>query len=65
MECWLWGEVRGFEVVLDDAVPRQIAIEIGIQVTATLPLLCQAIREGRLTVPMVEHLAECQTGSSS
>lgn len=52
------GEVRGFEVVLDDAVPRQIAIEIGIQVTATLPLLCQAIREGRLTVPMVEHLAD-------
>lgn len=52
------GEVRGFEVVLDDAVPRVIAEENGIRVTATLPLLCKAIRDGQLTVPMVEQLAD-------
>jgi predicted nucleic acid-binding protein len=52
------GEVRGFEVVLDDAVPRVIAEEKDIRVTATLPLLCKAIRDGQLTVPMVEHLAD-------
>lgn len=47
-----------FETVLDDSVPRTIAREEGIRVTATLPLLCEAIREGRLTVPMVEQLAD-------
>ena len=47
------GDVRGFEVVLDDATPRAIAEENGIRTTATLPLLCKAIREGQLTVPMV------------
>ena len=52
------GKVRGFEVVLDDAAPRQIAEDKGIRVTATLPLLCASIRDGKLTVPMVESLAD-------
>lgn len=52
------GRTRGFEIVLDDRVPRTIAEEEGIRVTATLPLLCNAIREGQLTVPMVEALAD-------
>ena len=52
------GKVRGFEIVLDDAVPRQIAHDEGIRVTATLPLLCKAIRDGQLTLPMVESLAD-------
>lgn len=52
------GDVRGFEVVLDDSVARTIAEEHGVRVTATLPLLCAAIREGKLTVPMVESLAD-------
>ena len=52
------GKTRGFETVLDDSVPRTIAEEEGIRVTATLPLLCNAIREGQLTVPMVESLAD-------
>ncbi|TFC75789.1 nucleotide-binding protein [Cryobacterium sp. TMS1-20-1] len=52
------GQVRGFELVLDDATPRQIAEEKGMRVTATLPLLCKAIREAKLTVPMVESLAD-------
>ncbi|MFC7380673.1 hypothetical protein [Sphaerisporangium rhizosphaerae] len=52
------GKTRGFEVVLDDSVPRTIAEEEHIRVTATLPLLCSAIREGQLTVRMVEALAD-------
>ena len=52
------GKARGFETVLDDSVPRTIAGEEGIRVTATLPLLCNAIREGQLTVLMVEKLAD-------
>lgn len=52
------GHTRGFEVVLDDSVPRAIAEAEGITVTATLPLLCKAIRESQLTVPMVESLAD-------
>ncbi len=52
------GEVRGYETVLDDAVPRSLAQEHGIRVTAIVPLLCQAIREGKLTVPMVEKVAD-------
>lgn len=52
------GKVRGFEVVLDDLEARSIGEEEGMNVTATLPLLCQAIREERLTVSMVEALAD-------
>ncbi len=52
------AEVRGYEAVLDDAVPRAIAEEVGIRVTASVPLLCQAVREGRLTLEMVEKLAD-------
>jgi predicted nucleic acid-binding protein len=52
------GRSRGFETVLDDSVPRTIAEEDGIRVTATLPLLCNAIRGGQLTVLMVEALAD-------
>ncbi|MBM7788349.1 nucleotide-binding protein [Tenggerimyces flavus] len=52
------GRTRGFEAVLDDAVPRAVAKEDGIQVTATLPLLCHAIREGQLAVATVEALAD-------
>ncbi len=52
------GEVRGFEVVLDDAVARTIAQENDIQLTATLPLLCTAIRVGKLTVPLVSQIAD-------
>lgn len=52
------GKTRGYEAVLDDNVARTIAHEEGISVTATLELLCQAVREGRLTVPMVEALAD-------
>jgi predicted nucleic acid-binding protein len=52
------GKFKGYEVVLDDGTARAIAEDEGLSVTATLPLLCEAIRAGKLTVPMVEHLAD-------
>jgi predicted nucleic acid-binding protein len=52
------GEVFGCEIVIDDAVPRAIAESKNLNVTATLPLLCQAVKEKQLTAAMVEHLAE-------
>jgi len=56
------GKTRGYEIVIDDGVARQIASEEsqspGLKVTTTLALLCDAIRQGKLTVPMVEQLAD-------
>lgn len=52
------GEIYKCEVVIGDAIPRQIAKEKGIRVTAKVPLLCEAIRAKRLTVAMVEALAD-------
>lgn len=52
------GEIYKCEVVIDDSVPRQIAEEMGMQVTATVPLLCAAIRAKKLTTVMVEALAD-------
>lgn len=52
------GKVRGWEVVIDDRTARDIAQAETLAVTATLPLLCQAIRAEQLTVSMVEHLAD-------
>lgn len=44
--------------MIDDATPRMIAEEKGIRVTATVPLLCEAIRAKQLTTVMVEALAD-------
>lgn len=52
------GQIYRCEVVIDDATPRQIATEKGIRVTATVPLLCEAIRAKKLTTVMVEELAD-------
>lgn len=52
------GEIYKCEVVIDDATPRRIAEEKGIRVTSTVPLLCNAIREKKLTTVMVEELAD-------
>jgi predicted nucleic acid-binding protein len=52
------GSTRGYELVLDDATPRRIAENERLKVTATLPLLCEAIRAKQLTVPLVEALAD-------
>jgi len=52
------GKVHGYELVLDDREAYAIGESEGLNVTATLPLLCQAIREEQLTVAMVEALAD-------
>ncbi|CCE74021.1 hypothetical protein ACAD35_02524 [Clavibacter nebraskensis] len=52
------GATKGWEMVLDNAAPRAIAESERRRVTATVPLLCQAIRAGQLTVPMTEQLAD-------
>ncbi len=52
------GEVYKCEVVIDDATPRRIAEEKGIRVSATVPLLCQAIRDKKITMVMAEGLAD-------
>jgi predicted nucleic acid-binding protein len=52
------GKVYGCELVMDDATPRRIAEEEGIRVTATVPMLCDAIRARKLTTVMVEELAD-------
>lgn len=52
------GQIYKCEVVIDDATPRTIAEEKGIRVTATVPLLCGAIRAKKLTTVMVETLAD-------
>ncbi|MDY6055031.1 nucleotide-binding protein [Micrococcus sp.] len=52
------GRVRGHRIVIDDNVPRRLAKEEHLDCTGTLGLLCHAIREGQLTVPLVESLAD-------
>ncbi|WP_229071027.1 nucleotide-binding protein [Actinoplanes sp. DH11] len=52
------GQLHKCEMVLDDAAPRRIAEEKGLRVTATVPLLCEAIRAKKLTTVMVEALAD-------
>lgn len=52
------GELYKCEVVIDDSTAFAIAEEKRIRVTATVPLLCEAIRAKKLTTLMVESLAD-------
>lgn len=52
------GATFGCEMVIDDSTPREIAEAQNLRVTATVPILCDAIRTKQLTVPMVEHVAD-------
>lgn len=52
------AEVRGHTAVVDDRVAREAGHEHGVQVTGTLPLMCDAIRQGLLTVPLVSKIAD-------
>ncbi len=52
------GATFGSEMVIDDSTPREIAEAEGLRVTATVPILCDAIRAKQLTLPMVEHVAD-------
>lgn len=59
-ECGVLGlcEVRGYEAVIDDRVARNLGEQNGIKVTSTLNILVAAIREGQLTLPLVERIAD-------
>jgi len=52
------GKLYGCEVVIDDATASTIAEEHSIKLTATVPLLCDAIRAKKLTTIMVEDLVD-------
>ena len=52
------GATIGCEMVMDDSTPTGIAEKEGLRVTATVPILCDAIRTKQLTLPMVEHVAD-------
>ena len=52
------GRVRRWEMVLDDAVPRELAAEQGLRVVGTVRLLCDAVNARQLTLIMVESLAD-------
>lgn len=52
------AEVRRGIAVVDDRVAREVGREHKVEISGTLALLCQAIREGLLTVPLVEKIAD-------
>ena len=52
------AEIYGCEVVIDDATAYAITEKKNFRVTATVPLLCEAIRMKQLTTVMVESLAD-------
>jgi len=52
------GRCYGYTMIIDDRVPRKIADDEKLHARGTLALLCEAIREGQLTVSMVESLAD-------
>lgn len=52
------AEVRGHTAVIDDRVARRVGEEFGVQITDTLALLCQGIREGLLTIDLVSRIAD-------
>ncbi|HVK25633.1 MAG TPA: hypothetical protein VM677_30105 [Actinokineospora sp.] len=52
------AETMGGNVVVDDGAGRKAAEKNGIEYTPTLRLLCDAIRTGLLTVPLVSALAD-------
>lgn len=52
------AEVRGHTAVIDDRVAREVGTEYGVQITGTLALMCDGIRQGLLTVPLVSKIAD-------
>ncbi|CAM3686826.1 nucleotide-binding protein [Micrococcus flavus] len=52
------GRTRGHRIVIDDNVPRVLAKNEKLDCTGTLGLLCEAIRADKLTVSLVESLAD-------
>jgi len=52
------AEVRGHLAVLDDRVARTVGEENGVRIVGTLSLLCEGVRAGLLTVPLVSTIAD-------
>ena len=52
------GQTRGYRLVIDDRVASNLARRAGLTSRGTLALLCDAIREQKLTVAMVSDLAD-------
>jgi len=48
----------GGRAVIDDLVARKAASRSGLRLSGTLALLCEAIQDGLLTVPLVSALAD-------
>ncbi|MFT4136826.1 nucleotide-binding protein [Microbacterium sp.] len=52
------GQARGHQLIIDDRVASNLARRAGLDSRGTLALLCDAIREQKLTVAMVSDLAD-------
>lgn len=57
-EVLAYAQVHGATAVIDDGAGRKAARDAGVDLQPTLALLCHAIRDGLLTVPMVSDLAD-------
>ena len=57
-EVLAYAQVHGAIAVIDDGAGRKAARDAGVELRPTLALLCQAIREGLLTVRLVSDLAD-------
>jgi len=53
-----YAETHRATAVIDDGAGRRAALDAGVALQPTLSLLCQAIREGLLTVAMVSNVAD-------
>ncbi len=53
-----YADVHGAIAVIDDGAGRKAALYSGVTLCPTLALLCQAIRDGLLTVRMVSDHGE-------
>ncbi|WP_127499594.1 hypothetical protein [Actinoplanes solisilvae] len=52
------AEVRGYVAVLDDRAARRVAEENEVEICGTLALMCEGIRQGMLTIPLVARIAD-------
>jgi predicted nucleic acid-binding protein len=53
-----YAREHGGIAVLDDGPGRKAATARGVQCQGTLALLCEAVREGQLTLPLISALAD-------
>ncbi|GIF41032.1 nucleotide-binding protein [Actinoplanes xinjiangensis] len=52
------AEVRHQIAIIDDRVAREAGEEYGVEIKGTLALMCDGIRQGMLTVPLVSRIAD-------